>query len=46
MNTLPSGHDTFDAMEVSCMEHTRAQELIAQLKEVKKANEITYPLIK
>ena len=31
MNTKPSEHDTFDAMEVSCMEHTRAQELIAQL---------------
>lgn len=45
MGAKPSEHDTFDAMEVSCMEHTRAQELIAQLKEVKKANEITYPRI-
>lgn len=45
MSAKPSEHDTFDAMEVSCMEHTRAQELITKLKEVKKANEITYPRI-
>lgn len=45
MNTKPSEHDTFDAMEVQRVEHTKAQELIMQLKEIKKTNEITYPRI-
>lgn len=42
MNTQPSTHDT---LEVPSMEHTRAQELIRQLKEIKSTNEITYPRI-
>lgn len=42
MNTQPSTHDT---LEVPRMEHTRAQELIRQLKEIKSTNEITYPRI-
>ena len=42
MNTEPSTHEQ---IEVSCMEHTSAQELIVKLKEVKKRNEITYPRI-
>ena len=49
MDTKPSGHDhfmaTIETMEVSCMEHTQAQELIKQLKEVKAKNEVTYPRI-
>lgn len=42
MDTEPSTHDT---MEVSRMELTKSQELIKQLKEIKAANEITYPRI-
>ena len=42
MNAKPSTEET---LEVPRMEHTRAQELILQLKEIKKSNEITYPRI-
>ena len=42
MDTKPSTHDT---LGVSSMELTRSQELIKQLKEIKAANEITYPRI-
>lgn len=42
MDTKPSTHEQIG---VSCMELTRAQELIRQLKEVKTRNEITYPRI-
>lgn len=42
MSREPSTHDT---LEVPYMEHTKAAELIRQLKEIKKANEITYPRI-
>ena len=49
MDTKPSAHehfmDTKNATEESCMELTRAQELIRQLKEIKAKNEITYPRI-
>ena len=45
MNTEPSTHDSKNTTEVSCMELTRAQELIKQLKEIKAKNEITYPRI-
>ena len=45
MNTKPSAHDLKNVTEVSCMELTRAQELIKQLKEIKAKNEITYPRI-
>ena len=45
MNTKPSTHGQFDEAEESCMEHTKAQDLIIQLKEIKKTNEITYPRI-
>lgn len=47
MNTQPPTHEpmknTKDITEVSCMELTRAQELIKQLKEIKAKDEITYP---
>ena len=42
MNAKPSTHEQ---PEVSCMEHTKSQELIKQLKEAKARNEITYPRI-
>ena len=42
MDAKPSTHEQF---EVSCMEHTKAFELIKQLKDVKARNEITYPRI-
>ena len=42
MDAKPSTHDT---LGVSSMELTRSQELIKQLKEIKAANEITYPRI-
>lgn len=45
MNASHSVHDTFLVTEESQMEHTKAQELIRQLKEIKTANEITYPRI-
>lgn len=45
MNKKPSTHEQNNATEVSCMELTRAQELIKQLKEIKSKNEITYPRI-
>lgn len=45
MNTEPSTHDQNLTTGVSCMEHTKAQELIRQLKEAKAQNEITYPRI-
>lgn len=49
MTTKPSTHDlkhtTDEQNGVSCMELTRAQELIKQLKEIKEKNEITYPRI-
>lgn len=45
MNTEPSPHEQKNITEVSCMELTRAQELIKQLKEIKAKNEITYPRI-
>lgn len=38
-------HDTILNTEESCMNHTKAQELIKQLKEIKASNEITYPRI-
>ena len=42
MDAKPSTHEQIG---VSCMELTRAQELIRQLKEIKTRNEITYPRI-
>ena len=36
---------TKERCEVSSMEHTKAEELVRQLKEVKKAQEITFPRI-
>lgn len=49
MNSQPSTHEqsmsTNNSTEVSCMELTRAQELIKQLKDIKAKNEITYPRI-
>lgn len=42
MDTKPSTHEQNG---VSCMELTKAQELIRQLKEAKIRNEITYPRI-
>lgn len=42
MDTEPSTHEQFG---VSRMELTKSQELIRQLKEIKAANEITYPRI-
>ena len=42
MNTKPSTHEQNG---VSCMEHTKAQELIKQLKDAKARNEVTYPRI-
>ena len=42
MDAKPS---TNEHVEELCMEHTAAQELIRQLKEVKVKNEITYPRI-
>ena len=45
MNSSHSVHDTFLVTEDSQMEHTKAQELIRQLKEIKTSNEITYPRI-
>lgn len=50
MTKKPSEHETpmntNEQIGVSCMEqHTRSQELITRLKEVKEANEITYPRI-
>ena len=40
MDAKPSTHEQNG---VSCMELTRSQELIRQLKEIKEKNEITYP---
>lgn len=49
MDAQPSTHDTQDAINeqigVPRMELTKSQELIRQLKEVKKTNEITFPRI-
>lgn len=45
MNTEPSTHEQNLTTGVSCMELTKAQELIKELKEVKTRNEITYPRI-
>lgn len=45
MDTKPPTHDQNLTVGVSCMELTRSQELIKQLKEVKEKNEITYPRI-
>lgn len=42
MGLKPSTEEHF---EVSCMEHTSAAELVRQLKEVKKTQEITFPRI-
>ena len=42
MDSAPSTHEQFG---VSRMELTKSQELIRQLKEIKAANEITYPRI-
>ena len=42
MDAKPS---TNEQLEVSFMELTRSQELIRQLKEIKRADEITYPRI-
>ena len=42
MDTEPSPKEQ---MEVTRMEHTRSEDLIRQLKEVKQSNEITYPRI-
>lgn len=42
MDTKPSTHEQNG---VSCMELTKAQELIRQLKEAKARNEVTYPRI-
>lgn len=42
MDTKPSTHEQNG---VSCMELTKAQELIRQLKEAKIRNEVTYPRI-
>ena len=42
MDVKPSTNEQF---EVSRMEHTKAYELIKQLKDVKAKNEITYPRI-
>lgn len=45
MDTKPSTHEQILTVEGQNMEHTKAQELIRQLKEVKERNEITYPRI-
>ena len=49
MNAQPSMHEQFciteEHMEVSRMEFTNAQNLILQLKEAKRKNEVTYPRI-
>ena len=49
MSAKPSEHEHFltadEQIGVLFMEHTSAQELIQQLKEVKARNEITYPRI-
>lgn len=45
MNTKPSTHELNEQNGVPCMELTKAQELIKELKEVKLRNEITYPRI-
>lgn len=46
MNAQPSTHElNSEEKEVSRMEHTKSQELIKQLKEIKKRNEITFPRI-
>ena len=42
MGAKPSTHEQF---EVSSVEHTKAYELVKQLKETKARNEITYPRI-
>ena len=43
MERKPSMNDSFEEERVSCVELTRSQELIKQLKEIKTKNEITYP---
>ena len=45
MITYPPMDERFEITGGLCMELTRAQELIRQLKEIKKTNEITYPRI-
>lgn len=45
MSRKPSTHEHKKIDEVSCMEFTKAQELIRQLKEAKARNEVTYPRI-
>ena len=42
---MDAKHITDEHLEVSCMEHTHAAELIRQLKQVKATQEITYPRI-
>ena len=49
MTTKPSAHEpsvnTKEQIGVPCMELTKAQELIRQMKTIKESNEITYPRI-
>ena len=45
MDTQPSIHEQNLTTGVSCMELTKAQELIKELKEAKARNEVTYPRI-
>lgn len=49
MTTKPSTHEpsvnTKEQIGVPCMELTKAQELIRQMKIIKESNEITYPRI-